>query len=447
MERERSSEESDALERSTKKFKDNHCDEKDHSGTLKLMRIHLGAIRISWWGISQGRTNKPLALKLPWRTKQTRTVKSLAFVKFELKMDLDVVFKGGPWFVGQQFLAIRKWEPEFKAEEATLYSVAVWIRLPGLPIEFYEPTILKKIGRAIGPVLRIDSFTTNGARGRFARLCLQIIIDQPLINTVKIAVVRSNVGTNTRAPSQPPTKNQMAADTLVCDQTGDPLENHTSSDADVVLEQVGKDVPPNPRDPQAIPRDANPDLRKDMKPSSTLPKPNHRKTVADRVVNHSVGWDQSPWLPKAPHNTNSLFCFGAGSSENDFSRLPLGKTSERENNSCGEVNYCGNTKGPDGDPGVVQCRGDGGMEEYLPVNRDQCTTGVSSDDGRGVVHRSKPILAFPNGSAKVSSVDVSAARASIQATPLRKIAECPGGNLSGAGDFAEENPLGETHRN
>ncbi|XP_065634508.1 uncharacterized protein LOC136069677 [Quercus suber] len=191
-------------------------------------------------------------------------------VKFELKMDLDVVFKGGPWFVGQQFLAIRKWEPEFKAEEATLSSVAVWIRLPGLPIEFYEPTILKKIGRAIGPVLRIDSFNANGARRRFARLCVQIIIDQPLINTVKIgkmsqpvqyeginmlcfacgrlghrmeycpAVVRSNAGTNTRAPSQPPTENQMAADSLVCVQTGDPLENHTSPDADVVLEQVGK---------------------------------------------------------------------------------------------------------------------------------------------------------------------------------------------------------------
>ena len=64
--------------------------------------------------------------------------------------------------------------------------MAVWIRLPGLPIEFYEPTILKKIGRAIGLVLRIDSYTANGVRGRFARLCVQVNIEQPLINTVKI---------------------------------------------------------------------------------------------------------------------------------------------------------------------------------------------------------------------------------------------------------------------
>lgn len=46
--------------------------------------------------------------------------------------------------MGQHFLAIRQWEPEFKAEEASFSSVAVWIRLPGLPIEFYDPIILRK---------------------------------------------------------------------------------------------------------------------------------------------------------------------------------------------------------------------------------------------------------------------------------------------------------------
>jgi len=91
-------------------------------------------------------------------------------IKLELHSDLEVVLKGGPWFVGQHFLAIRQWELEFKAEEASLSSVAVWIRLPGLPIEFYDPLILRKIGRAIGLVLRIDSHTANGERGRFARL-------------------------------------------------------------------------------------------------------------------------------------------------------------------------------------------------------------------------------------------------------------------------------------
>ena len=56
--------------------------------------------------------------------------------KFELREDVDNILKGGPWFIGQNFLAIRKWEPEFKASTATFSSVAMWVRFPELPIEF-----------------------------------------------------------------------------------------------------------------------------------------------------------------------------------------------------------------------------------------------------------------------------------------------------------------------
>ena len=32
--------------------------------------------------------------------------------------------RGGPWFVGEHFLAIKPWEPYFKASEAKLSSVS-----------------------------------------------------------------------------------------------------------------------------------------------------------------------------------------------------------------------------------------------------------------------------------------------------------------------------------
>lgn len=50
--------------------------------------------------------------------------------------------------------------------------MAVWIRLPELPIEFYEPSALLKIGKTIGPVFKIDANIANGVRGHFARLCV-----------------------------------------------------------------------------------------------------------------------------------------------------------------------------------------------------------------------------------------------------------------------------------
>ena len=46
--------------------------------------------------------------------------------------------------------------------------------------------MLLKLGKVVGPVLRIDSNTAMGARGRFARLCMQINLDKPLIKRVHI---------------------------------------------------------------------------------------------------------------------------------------------------------------------------------------------------------------------------------------------------------------------
>ena len=58
--------------------------------------------------------------------------------------------------------------------------------MPELPIEYYDHDMLLKIGKVVGPVLRIDSNTAMGARGRFARLCVQVNLDKPLIKRVHI---------------------------------------------------------------------------------------------------------------------------------------------------------------------------------------------------------------------------------------------------------------------
>ena len=107
-------------------------------------------------------------------------------IKFDCPQDLDKVLKCGPWFIGQQFLAIRLQELEFKASNALFSSMAVCIRLPKLPIEFYEPSSLLKIGQEIGPILPIDSHTTSSVKGHFTRLCVQVNLDKPLINTIHI---------------------------------------------------------------------------------------------------------------------------------------------------------------------------------------------------------------------------------------------------------------------
>ncbi|KAL0005022.1 hypothetical protein SO802_012583 [Lithocarpus litseifolius] len=107
-------------------------------------------------------------------------------IKFEVQENVDKVLKGGRWFIGQQFLTIRLWELEFKVATASFSSVGVWIRLPDLLIEFYDPEVLRIIGEAVGLVLRVDTHTANGAWGIFARLCVQANLDKPLIKIVMV---------------------------------------------------------------------------------------------------------------------------------------------------------------------------------------------------------------------------------------------------------------------
>nr|POF10944.1 uncharacterized protein CFP56_16060 [Quercus suber] len=106
--------------------------------------------------------------------------------RFSLKEDLDAVLQKGSWFIGGHFLAIRPWKPFFKPASASVSSIAVWVRLHGLSMELYELEVLKQVGEAIGKVLRIDSHTAMEARGRYARMCIQLDATKPLIDTVLI---------------------------------------------------------------------------------------------------------------------------------------------------------------------------------------------------------------------------------------------------------------------
>lgn len=53
--------------------------------------------------------------------------------------------------------------------------------------------MLRDIGQAIGPVLRIDAHTATESRGRFARICVQINFDKSLIKLIKIGGIKQTV--------------------------------------------------------------------------------------------------------------------------------------------------------------------------------------------------------------------------------------------------------------
>ncbi|CAN1181686.1 hypothetical protein LINPERHAP2_LOCUS35546 [Linum perenne] len=103
-------------------------------------------------------------------------------VKFQTIEDFDRAMFGGPWMVGDHYVVIQNWRPYFRPEESTLSTLCVWIRLPGIPLEYFDYGILKRIGDRIGKIVRIDHTTLEASRGNFARICVEVDLSKPLLS-------------------------------------------------------------------------------------------------------------------------------------------------------------------------------------------------------------------------------------------------------------------------
>nr|XP_009786058.1 PREDICTED: uncharacterized protein LOC104234221 [Nicotiana sylvestris] len=123
-------------------------------------------------------------LQAIWKPNETIFLIDLGYdyylIKFNKQENYNKAFHEGPWFIGNQFFTIRKWEPRFVASEASLTYSAIWARLPELPTEFYDYEILQKIGNKLGELIRIDACTSSALRGKYVRLCILVPIEKPL---------------------------------------------------------------------------------------------------------------------------------------------------------------------------------------------------------------------------------------------------------------------------
>ncbi|XP_070013163.1 uncharacterized protein [Nicotiana sylvestris] len=101
-------------------------------------------------------------------------------VYFNKEENMTNAIQTGPWFIYGRFLSVQRWVPNFVASQATQSFTAIWIRLPQLPIEFYDRVILQKKGSTIGRLLKIDACTSAALRGRYARLCVELLLNKPV---------------------------------------------------------------------------------------------------------------------------------------------------------------------------------------------------------------------------------------------------------------------------
>ncbi|CAN1778832.1 hypothetical protein LINPERHAP1_LOCUS14527, partial [Linum perenne] len=110
---------------------------------------------------------------------------SFFLVRFSDQDDYQRAAFRGPWKIYDYYIAVARWTPQFN-EEKPIEKILTWVRLPRLPIHYFNQLAVSRIGNHIGRTVRLDLATTEGARGRYARVCVEVDISKPLIGKYMI---------------------------------------------------------------------------------------------------------------------------------------------------------------------------------------------------------------------------------------------------------------------
>ncbi|CAN1830982.1 hypothetical protein LINPERHAP1_LOCUS33040 [Linum perenne] len=86
----------------------------------------------------------------------------------------------GPWKIFYFYFSVARWTPSFNEEEP-IKSILTWVRLPKLPIHYFNRLAVTRIGNCIGKTVRLDLATEQGARARYARVCVEVDLSRPLL--------------------------------------------------------------------------------------------------------------------------------------------------------------------------------------------------------------------------------------------------------------------------
>lgn len=105
-------------------------------------------------------------------------------VKFDELGDREKVIGGCPWIIFDHYLAVRPWKPDFIASEIKIDSTMAWIRFPSLGMEYYDKNVLMALASAVGKPIRVDIRTIEASRGKFARVCVELDLNRPVVGKV-----------------------------------------------------------------------------------------------------------------------------------------------------------------------------------------------------------------------------------------------------------------------
>ncbi|KAJ8433602.1 LOW QUALITY PROTEIN: hypothetical protein Cgig2_016532 [Carnegiea gigantea] len=91
--------------------------------------------------------------------------------------------------IGDNYVAIQEWVPNFIPKEDKITKLATWVRIPKLSVEYFNKNfLLNKIGSKIGRVLRVEHTTETVEKGQYTRLSVEVDLTKPLLSKFQLNV-------------------------------------------------------------------------------------------------------------------------------------------------------------------------------------------------------------------------------------------------------------------
>ncbi|KAJ6856835.1 hypothetical protein NC651_038503 [Populus alba x Populus x berolinensis] len=81
---------------------------------------------------------------------------------------------------------VRTWSSNFVSSAAKIDRTSVWVRITDLNVVFNGESFHLSVASTLGTPIKIDMNSLNVVRGRFTRICIEISLNQPVVDRVWI---------------------------------------------------------------------------------------------------------------------------------------------------------------------------------------------------------------------------------------------------------------------
>ncbi|XP_009586956.1 uncharacterized protein [Nicotiana tomentosiformis] len=107
-------------------------------------------------------------------------------VLFNSLEDRDAIIFSGTYTINNRPIIVRAWSPEFNFSEEVLRTISLWIRLPNLPLNYWDTVTLSRIGSVLGCPIYAGECTSGIDKISYARILVEMDVTRELPVSIKV---------------------------------------------------------------------------------------------------------------------------------------------------------------------------------------------------------------------------------------------------------------------